>query len=180
MEIRRRYRVIVLVWCHCVSDVLTLWSGLLFLSPRVCSQHGSSSNIGGPACLYTCVCVREQVLCSHIVRLQKVIAFIVSRRRHRGLDTAQIWHANFWDYFSYTCVRCLIAGSTPQSAPPVTHTVCPVGAVTSPASRASPVLTLKDPFEALKQLHLFLCLVKKECHTPVGSLRDHANDTYKK
>lgn len=57
----------------------------------------------------------------------------------------RLWHANFWDNFSYTRVRCLIAGSTPRSAPPVTHTVCPVRAVASPASGASRVLTLKGP-----------------------------------
>lgn len=55
------------VWCHCVSAVLALWSGLLFLSPRACSQRGSQ-----PAVFkYGRVCERvraeSKVLCSHIV-----------------------------------------------------------------------------------------------------------------
>lgn len=135
----------MLVWCHCVSDVLTLWSGLLFLSPRVCSQHGSSSNIGGPACLYMCVCVCKQragIVLTYRVFIEGnwLYCLLVEAPRPRR------------KIFSYMHARCLIASSTPQLAPPITHTVFPVRAVASPASWASSVWTLQDPSDCPRRL----------------------------
>lgn len=66
------------MWCQCVSDALVHWSGLFLLSPRVCSQHGSSSNIGR----FACFCLYEW---------QRVSIMLLSLRTEAGWLFSSRW-----------------------------------------------------------------------------------------
>lgn len=112
------------MWRHCVSDALVCWSGLFLLSPRACSQHGSSSNIDRFACL--CLYEWQGVSIMLLSLCMEAGWMFSSRWDHGSVGSTLIWHVvkkRGKKNFHWRSTLCAHA---------VTHVMCLSGTSTCP------------------------------------------------